>query len=816
MDHNTVKDRYLFLFSDCLVLAKQQQGPANPGESRPDRSGQRGTRVEEQRASRVSIYTMESLKNYFQVKKVAHVNDLVLSQLRKWDDSIWSFPQPQLLQEAFKIFAEDPLQGLHLLMQSHVLGSHPTDIAQFIHQHFPELPPRELGSFLGHPDNFAILQSFLEQFKFQRRTLAQSIRLFFRTFKIPSQKEEIDTLFRQFGESWYEANAESLTFDIELTQKLVYATMNLDKSNYTTSRMSNMSTVSNAATSTDNKKSIITEDKFINKIRSKDHYGLIPKNLLKELYKDISSEKIDMGVSETSRASKMRLESSSFPVRLTADTPSEWISIYAPNVDQGFQLQVLSTSPDLIAEPPMLDFSYSPVQKFRLIPKGAVGYKMVLFLNVGPHARRYLCLPSRIISVERKFMENVFQIVIQEKVSIWKQANEPPETLTRPRRFLFSVDSKEAQTQWTQELAKVITRKHGDADDKSEAGDPEALAKLVSVSDSSHTPGFSMSTLPRTSPVDHRNNPLPLSESDSPLFSTGDRTGQNEQPREKDEMAALAKQVEFQVLQNTVLIPAGVSLCSLCIRQTNLKEDKSYVNHIPPRLFTAPQLVRTVVQSSLIQPVLQMMSLLLKNPGNIVNYMSVLDAQHSPNSMDPTQRSGELVGKQRPLNAPKPLARINVKKATALSPIEQSASTPPTSPFNSQKPKPEAPLPPVPMDLNKDLPEDDDKSNECPSPLSLLDVDDAYTNLYADEENNFEGTQSDHQSNDHVGSDTADNKMSTEAEDDSEESSQSSLLSAEIEKLLEEDDYEDVSDSGSSVSNSSLSLELSSTTDSDA
>lgn len=227
---NTVKDRYLFLFSDLLLITKPiifDDATGSPVPPTLDTS-----------------FVVKSAVELRQIKVVAAqepTGEPSSSSKRKSQSGFAAFVDR---------FANDPKKAIGNLLQR---GGMPNDagaIAQMrelsccggrcrarhtlMTTHYlcvtvfknPELNRNQVGAYLCMPENRHILRAYIERFRLAGVRLDDALRMLLMTLRLPHNIEACDYFLGVFAQQWTELNGAS-GFDPSLTHTLVTAIMRL-------------------------------------------------------------------------------------------------------------------------------------------------------------------------------------------------------------------------------------------------------------------------------------------------------------------------------------------------------------------------------------------------------------------------------------------------------------------------------------------------------------------------------------------------------------------------------------------------------------
>ena len=199
-DLQTVKDRFLFLFTDLLVIAK----PILPEGHLP------------------------SLETKFLVKSVVELHKLKLSGTKDDDGSSDSSKRQHPVVAAFiEMFSQKTEEAMELLHdKSNLQGD---NIASLLFK-TPELDKARLGEFLSATKQAGLLKGFVARFPFGGVRIDEALRIFLLSIRLPSETAASDVLLKAFANQWHASNQSVAAFDRDLVLRLVLAIMQLNVS----------------------------------------------------------------------------------------------------------------------------------------------------------------------------------------------------------------------------------------------------------------------------------------------------------------------------------------------------------------------------------------------------------------------------------------------------------------------------------------------------------------------------------------------------------------------------------------------------------
>ncbi|OUM63275.1 hypothetical protein PIROE2DRAFT_25923, partial [Piromyces sp. E2] len=324
------KKRYIFVFNDALFLCKGI------------------------RQNHVAKY---QIKNIFETKKLRFA--------MKGDDTILEeqyLSQNPIVKKAISQFAVNPIKSLRFLFQQKLLHCSSVSIAFFLHC-MPGISKRQLGFFIGMPEHSDILESFIDAIPCQNVRLDQSLRLFLKTIRLPSDNDIINRIFCCFAKIWHSRNEHVVSFDYIMTLKLVFTLISLnaelhppmpDNSDPTNPTSANTST-------------------------SSERY-YIPLQLLEDMYESIRKEKIEVAPDNVSLIKKTEAMSSQpleFPSKLYQNETSGIITLTLPHPNPYIQINIHAQ--ELKVTPDILTFENSNQAQFTVTASKTVGRKLLIF-----------------------------------------------------------------------------------------------------------------------------------------------------------------------------------------------------------------------------------------------------------------------------------------------------------------------------------------------------------------------------------------------------------------------------------------------------
>ncbi|KAF9566693.1 hypothetical protein CPC08DRAFT_681970 [Agrocybe pediades] len=414
---STVKDRFLFLFNDILVIAKpvtydQDNLMDNFKVSAPDRK-----------------YTIKSV---VQLRNLRFCPDRIDTQAK-----VVPLSQRNPLIRTFIFqFSRDADHAITTLFSKSNLQENATLLGQLLARTL-ELDKSRLGEYLSRKTSKTVLKAYLDSFGFAGLRVDVALRVFLQSINVSQHSNPyaaLEHLLDSFGSRWYEANAKFVAYDKDLAVRLVWAIAQLNERLH--------GGIADEPGPTDHIRRTVTSKEFLDAFRRYDARYLVSDDLLQELYRSIYHERLcqalsnDYGSSQDTPITIKR----PLPTRLTYKTQSEPIVFRLPQADPSFTIELFGQ--DMEFDPPVLHFSRSSEASFRVMGK-SLGSKTITMCRSGPNAIKYTGLPvSHTIVVERAFMRNTFQLAFLQAGA--------------KRRYMFSVDDPIIRNEWATSLKRQI------------------------------------------------------------------------------------------------------------------------------------------------------------------------------------------------------------------------------------------------------------------------------------------------------------------------------------------------------------------------
>jgi hypothetical protein len=191
-----------------------------------------------------------------------------------------------IFDQGIDVFKRSPKKGLAFFVDHQIVEDDIDSIATFLFN-TPSLDPQSIGEILGGPDprNIQILRSFVNHFNFKNLSFEAAFRQFLSKFQIPGEAQMIDRVMEQFGSKFYNDNTDLFSC-ADTVYVLAFSTLML----HTDAHHPNV-------------KQRMTLDEFLTNNKGIDGGKDLPYSFLENLFKGITSEKINLTSSSLPHAS---------------------------------------------------------------------------------------------------------------------------------------------------------------------------------------------------------------------------------------------------------------------------------------------------------------------------------------------------------------------------------------------------------------------------------------------------------------------------------------------------------------------------------
>jgi hypothetical protein len=440
---STVKDRFVFLFSDLVIFAK----PVRPIGKQTDKNA------------------LPTLAWTFAVKTILSLDDVKLTTPKGERRQIMA--HTPLMRAFVSDFLRDPMMALQSVIDQSGLPNDLNTMAKLLHQ-TPDLDRRGLSDFIFNKKNAQLMRAFVYQERFAGVSIESALRSLLLELRFPSDREALQEMLITFAQQWTDTNRGLIkdTFTSRLAVDLVTAIMSLNDALH-----SHHTQTPGYFSEPDQG---MTKDRFIERFRREhDPAVVLSDRTLLRIYTSVSADVIQQNMlpdEEPGKPLYVRILAPGVPNRIVYGQPSEPIRVAIPRVDAGFVVRLYGQN--MTFQPQILTFDKSHVQEFRVMSK-SLGPHSIVFVKAGRHARHYRSsahevgedfpLPRSInVSVQRAFMQHCFSLTVPNK-----------------RRFMISVEDEGKRKQWLRSIKESLDRQQKAATGKAPARGPGSAQALA-------------------------------------------------------------------------------------------------------------------------------------------------------------------------------------------------------------------------------------------------------------------------------------------------------------------------------------------------
>ncbi|KAK7687142.1 hypothetical protein QCA50_009645 [Cerrena zonata] len=374
---NTVKDRFLFLFSDILVIAKPVMHDHDPllDSSRPSPLDRK--------------YIIKSVVPLREMKFSAD-RDESRMKTTALNSSLSKHPMIRIFVNSF---SKDPEAAVYTLFEKSKTRSDPGALGQLLFRTI-DINRLQLGDYLARRTSKVVLKAFVDEFGFTGLRIDKALRVFLLSICVPQKPGAQEYLLDTFSNRWYEANARFVAYDRDVAVRLVRAIVQLNE-------VMHGGIAQNPGMTGYPKRNILTRD-FIEAFRRIDRANTVNDDTLDKIYSSIRREKLTQARNPNAQTAVPEVTITvkrPLPLRLTYRTQSDPIILRIPQPDPQLTIQLFGQ--DLFFEPSVLNFGKSSEVSFR-VTGNSLGQKTIVMLRSGPNASAYTGLPlSHPVVVER-------------------------------------------------------------------------------------------------------------------------------------------------------------------------------------------------------------------------------------------------------------------------------------------------------------------------------------------------------------------------------------------------------------------------------
>ncbi|KIY66870.1 hypothetical protein CYLTODRAFT_423020 [Cylindrobasidium torrendii FP15055 ss-10] len=414
---NTVKDRFLFLFTDMLVIAK----PVN---------GHDGRIAQDQSFTVKSVVMLDQLK---------FTGDRFGNQTQK--GLTYSLPvRNPVLLTFVRQFKKNPDLAISNLFSSLQVADDPALLGHLLFR-TSELDRVQLGEYLSMRTSKLVLRSFLDQFAFFGLRLDRALRAFLLSVHV-KDGASLSFLLDAFAVRWYEANAGVVAYNKSLAINLVHAIMRLNE--HVHGGLAVSPGPSDPLANVHSRDFITAFRQSVETRGNRESYTLVSDDFLRDVFEAVLREQLCMAVATERTNELMNITiKRRLPEQLTYKTQSDPIFLRIPQPDAHLTIYLYGNG--LVFDPPVLTFARSTEACFR-VTGNSLGPKTFLMYRSGPSALKYTGLPlSCKVSVERAFMRHTFQVAFVNHVG-------------EKRRYMFSMQDTIQKINWLDRAAELRKR----------------------------------------------------------------------------------------------------------------------------------------------------------------------------------------------------------------------------------------------------------------------------------------------------------------------------------------------------------------------
>ncbi|POV97658.1 hypothetical protein PSTT_14925 [Puccinia striiformis] len=412
----SVKDRYLFLFNDLLVITKPV------------------IEYEECKGERVPKLPI-TLKHSFLTKSIVEIKNLrcvCTDQVRRTSTKK-HHPQNQSIDGELstpehwfqQAFMEDPGRAILSHLQTKGLEDNEIEITNLLIT-TTDLDKRQLGQYLTSPDRSSILKKYLNEMNLSYMRIEDGLRSVLLSIRLPADPLRIERFLEEFGIVWSASNPK---IGIEASLVTRWATELIVLSEHSHDGLTDTMRYVAGFVGFPNEL-IKTESGFVDRLLTI-HQSLLKDKptstqslsiekleiMLKKSFQSVrrdrlvqarasneDTEKIDMVVDSNDGQEPTHV----LPSHIIYQIESDLITIKIPAPDPQFGIKLFGSG--LTFEPSFLSFSQSSTASFRIKGK-ALGSRQISFIKIGKRAAHYQGLPLNFnVSVERAFMKDTVQV----------------------------------------------------------------------------------------------------------------------------------------------------------------------------------------------------------------------------------------------------------------------------------------------------------------------------------------------------------------------------------------------------------------------
>ncbi|WFC99060.1 hypothetical protein MYAM1_001796 [Malassezia yamatoensis] len=362
-----VKLRYLYLFSDLLVISKPAHVPLQPRE--------------------LSSYILSRLQSQPDLHEpcspiaILPLHDTFLepgAMVRAATEQIdraGSLPHLSALQ------VQLPSKLPSIVGDIRRAPPDSTSLAQVLFV-LPELDRAVLSRYLYEVPQRAVLHCYIAEHRLRGLPLEYGLRMVLLDVCFPSNLVEFKALLRAFAVEWIQANRGELPsyFTQALAIELTMALMTLNDALHSSSNPHTSSAPGMFSRPNPN----ISIDQFVRSVRAFDSQMVLSDRELREMYLSVKTNFIVEA--STTAVRRILYNTRAVSEGLTVGVPSAPITVAIDSPDPCLRVRLLGK--DLFFDPPVLSFHHSSRAEF-IVGTTSPGEHEIVFLRLGSHAPLY-------------------------------------------------------------------------------------------------------------------------------------------------------------------------------------------------------------------------------------------------------------------------------------------------------------------------------------------------------------------------------------------------------------------------------------------
>lgn len=514
---STIKDRFLILFDDILVVAKPLAPPLS--------------------YSADGAVTSPDIRWTFVVKSIIEVRHLSITTPKEGRYQLRKHP----LQDAFVAsFAHNPEVALADIVRRSGLPNNAQTMAQLLVQ-TPGLDKAGMTRLLSHPAKRDVLDAFVKMQRVTGVSIESALRSVLLELRFPSDAASFEALLLSFASHWVDENKELIKRDFtnQLAADLTFAVMALndalhgrkDESDEDLDEDDDDDSILGSEESSPHlpgyrapgffsePMSTLSKSAFISAFREHDPQQVLSDRTLLRIYSSVKLEPIQQAFAREEEdvsavcdmhggavsAKPIWVDGPGLPLKLVYGVTSDPITLCIDEPDAGLSVRLYGQ--DLQFDPPILSFETSSSRSFTVTSR-ALGVRHAVFVRAGRNARLYCGtvggadatpemrtaaqqgkisdLPKSLpLTVERAFMQTSFTLTATATGAATESrggtgASSTSASPSSKRKFMFSVNDAVQRQRWVDLLTSTVQESlHKRAELQRDLALPASNAKAV-------------------------------------------------------------------------------------------------------------------------------------------------------------------------------------------------------------------------------------------------------------------------------------------------------------------------------------------------